>query len=979
MRIFCWIVIGLWMGTAVFAAGDIDMGKTHRILYITSFHSSYEWTEKVEAGLFQYLNKSFFQFSIDTFELNTLQETDPVDWQRKFELCLPLIQRGDYEVVIVGSNNAIELLRRNMDRIPKNLPVIFCSYFHYNPQILKEHPNTTGLICDNEAVKTINLGLRLLPQTQKVAFISDGSTGGKTFRDDLRKQWNNRSVEIVYYDGSEMNTARMLSELKNLPADSFIVFSNWNITKNENYRSLRVIVSQIEAQSGKAVFTTTDSVSDYAVAGGIYPLGFEYGETIGRLVERIVSGESAADIPVTRPEPRIVLNWDILKKFDIDPSRAPKTAVWRNAPDSFGSRYRHALLTTGILAALIVVAFLLYWLLLSKRVRQFFGDMTHADDTVFLQSILANMPCAVFVKDYADDGKYIVANKHFQERHNLIDCGIIGKTDYDIFNKKDAKKFRDSDREVLKNNLVEESIDEIHGEERRYMQTRKVCLELSNGKKLLLGMSLDMTALAESRNELVRAKGILDAVLNNFPAYVFARYNNEDSKYVIWNLNMEILTGIPSFRAINTPASRINQIIPIKPHLPSFEEEITDVNGNKKFLSVINSIIMLPENRNLLLTMAVDITNTKAAERAKSYFLATMSHELRTPLNAVIGFSELLQNKELPQAERDEYLQSINFAGKALLNLINDILDLSKLEANQMTIIPERLDFYKLCCEIHAIFIHQAAQKQLKLELDCPDNLPMLHIDGSRMRHILLNLIGNAIKFTESGSVITRIRFRKIDGESGTLTINIIDTGLGIAKEAQKKIFEPFVQLNVVRGSRYNRGTGLGLTISKQLVEKMGGNMTLESQLGEGSNFTVVLNRVHFDENKYTSVPDAPPDGVLRRHGILIVDDVGMNLALLAAMLQKLNQKVFTAGSGEEALSILNERAADISLVLTDMWMPQMNGAELAAKIRGNAACDPIALYALTADTESGESFDLANFKAVITKPVTLEKLKNIL
>ncbi len=974
-----WIIAVLVQSVWLFAAGEIDTGKTHRILYLTSFHSSYEWTGKVETGLFQALNKSFFQFSIDTFELNTLQETDPAEWQRKFELCLPMIQRGDYEVVIVGSNNAIELLRRNFSRIPKDLPVIFCSYFHYDPEILKEHPNMTGLLRENDAARTINLGLRLMPKTQKVAFISDGSPRGKMFRDELRKEWNNPAVEILYFNGDEITTSRLLSDLKNLPPDSFIVYSNWNITKSENYRSLRTIVTQIEAQSGRIVFTTTDSISDYNVAGGIFPLGVEYGEIIGRLVERIIAGEKAADIPVSKPEPKLVLDWSVLQKFDIDQSRAPKNTLWRNAPDSFWAKYHRGIVICGILTAVILLGYLLYWKFFSRGIRRFFGEMMHVDDTMFLESILANMPCAVFVKDYTDDGKYIIANKHFTEGHNLVGQDVIGKTDYDIFNKKDAKKFRDSDREVLKNNLVEETIDEIHGEERRYFQTRKVCLELSNGKKMLLGMSLDMTALAESRNELVRAKGILDAVLNNFPAYVFARYNNEDSKYVIWNLNMEILTGIPSFRAINTPATRINQIIPIKPHLPSFEEEITDVNGNKKFLSVINSIIMLPENRNLMLTMAVDITNTKAAERAKSYFLATMSHELRTPLNAVIGFSELLQNKDLPVSEREEYLQSINFAGKALLNLINDILDLSKLEANQVMIMPERLDFYKLCCEIHAIFTHQAAQKQLKLELDCPDNLPLLHIDGSRMRHILLNLIGNAIKFTENGSVITRIRFRKDNGETGTLTINIIDTGIGIAKDAQKKIFEPFVQLNVVRGSRYNRGTGLGLTISKQLVEKMGGTMTLESQVSEGSNFTVVLNHVRFDEGKYAPPPEANDDGALKRHSILIVDDVGMNLALLSAMLQKLNQKVHTATSGEEAIAILGKHADEISLVLTDMWMPQMNGAELAAKIRTERDYDRIDIYALTADTESGESFDLKHFKAVITKPVTIEKLKNIL
>ncbi|MDI9401861.1 MAG: PAS domain-containing protein [Limisphaerales bacterium] len=394
----------------------------------------------------------------------------------------------------------------------------------------------------------------------------------------------------------------------------------------------------------------------------------------------------------------------------------------------------------------------------------------------------------------------------------------------------------------------------------------------------------------------------------------------------------------------------------------------------------------------LILETAVDVTDINeskrqletamqaalAADRAKSYFLATMSHELRTPLNAVIGFSELLQTSVLSDEQQKDYLQSIHVAGNALLSLINDVLDLSKIEADQTQITPRKTALILLMDEIEAIFRKKAEAKGLALEVYCPPELPMLYLDILRLRQILLNLTGNAIKFTHEGKVKLRVDFQETDDTYGALRLIVADTGIGVKKEYQEKIFEPFVQQDSIRGGRTYEGTGLGLPISQRLAQKMGGELLLESEEDKGSTFTILLERVQYEKQSPDRAHSSPlpqpvlaalPEGYL----VLLVDDVEMNVQVLASALKNLGVATKMASSGEEALKILEEYAPQ--LVMTDVWMPGMDGSELARSIRRNPRWDSVKIVAVTADTEVGHSFNMKHFDDVLLKPLTLKKI----
>ena len=401
----------------------------------------------------------------------------------------------------------------------------------------------------------------------------------------------------------------------------------------------------------------------------------------------------------------------------------------------------------------------------------------------------------------------------------------------------------------------------------------------------------------------------------------------------------------------------------------------------KKFIRTAGRMVGLFLQRMKAQEQIISALNqARAADKAKSFFIASVSHEIRTPLNAVIGFAELLRSGGVAPKDQKDYLDSIAYSGNALLQLINDVLDLSKLEADQMQIVNEPAAFAELAWDVIHVFAHTAAEKDVQLKMDI-EVLPILEIDKLRIRQILFNLIGNAVKFTSHGTVSVKAAFIPDSEKEGTLKFEVADTGIGIAKEDQAKLMEPFVQLTQMRGTNAaNNGTGLGLSICKRLAEKMNGTLELNSIHGQGSIFRVILPHVKYlssqESTPETAQPLLPSTEKASKISVLLVDDVEMNLKVMTAMCKKAGVvDILCASSGNSALDCLKNRKVD--LVLTDMWMPGMNGAELALEIHRIPACEELPVIAVTADVEAQENFPQKNFAAILFKPITLEKLKH--
>ena len=385
------------------------------------------------------------------------------------------------------------------------------------------------------------------------------------------------------------------------------------------------------------------------------------------------------------------------------------------------------------------------------------------------------------------------------------------------------------------------------------------------------------------------------------------------------------------------------------------------------------------ETLNMNRELQVERDKAIAAEKAKSYFFSTVSHDIRTPLNAIIGFSEMLQMGIKDPAEEAKALDSIVVSGHTLLALVNDVLDLSKLEAGKMELHPEPTDIAKLVKDVTNSFelatMRTSVQHRMEVE-----EMPFLKLDPQRIRQILFNLIGNAVKFTKKGFITVRATY-----QDETFTMSVTDTGCGIAEEDKDRLMSPFVQL---RGRNSNGGTGLGLAICKQLATQMNGTLEVESVLGEGSTFTLRVPKVaavsNKDANAYFEAhavqkEAAVLDESIQEKEILIVDDSPLNLSVLKAMLARLNiHKVVTAKNGQEALEKLHSNKG-VELVLTDMFMPVLDGEGLVREIRKLPEFAKLPVYAITADVEMQNTYKEKGFDNVLLKPMTLEKLKELL
>jgi len=379
------------------------------------------------------------------------------------------------------------------------------------------------------------------------------------------------------------------------------------------------------------------------------------------------------------------------------------------------------------------------------------------------------------------------------------------------------------------------------------------------------------------------------------------------------------------------------------------------------------------------------LEKTKVAEKSKSLFLAAMSHEIRTPLNAIIGFIDEMRHNDVSPAERAEYLASASSASRSLLALINDVLDISKIDSDQMHMTPVETDLLLLLAEAESIFAEDCRRRGVRYTCEVSSDMPILIIDTSRLRQILFNLIGNAAKFTTTGSIYVYGKFERGDAETGTFTLEVTDTGIGISEEDQKHVFGLFEQASRIRGSNEARkGSGLGLCLCKLLAEHMNGDITVESTLGKGSTFRVILNELPYVErDRCSDVVRHRKDQTIRINPVslearvLIVDDVPLNLKVLGLILKRMNITAVPVGSAKEGLEIL--RQGGITHVLTDIWMPDVNGEEFARQIRANPDWSKIKIAAQTADVEAANNFDATLFDAILAKPLTPEKVFSFL
>jgi two-component system sensor histidine kinase/response regulator len=543
-----------------------------------------------------------------------------------------------------------------------------------------------------------------------------------------------------------------------------------------------------------------------------------------------------------------------------------------------------------------------------------------------------------------------------------------------------------------------QSVDEM-----RAMSLQTARLEQSHADVLLYSDQLEASSLKE--REII--EGALDAVVQM----------DADGAVVSWNTKAEQTFGWSADEAIGRPvaelivpeANRDSHIVGLARYhetgqgrLLNQRLEVQGLNRDGRVFPIEIAITPIRCGGTPLFCAFIrDITARKqyeeelrlakeqaeAANRTKSEFLANMSHEIRTPLNGILGFTELLiRNADGgDEAERRDYIKTIRTSGKHLLELINDILDLSKIEAGQLQVEKTACSPHHLIAEVMSVLRARAQEKALTLDYRWDSEIPeSIQSDPYRLRQLLMNLVGNAVKFTERGSVNVVARLLNRDGDA-RLVFEVRDSGIGISKEHLEDIFKPFVQADNSMTRKFG-GTGLGLTISKNICESLGGSLSVTSQLGKGTTFSAEipagdLRGVHMAERPPATgqgdiIDSREGKADLKGMRVLLVDDGETNRKLIQLFLARQGALVEVAANGELAVAATLNHEFDV--ILMDMQMPVMDGYAATRKLRDLGYTIPI--IALTAHAMLGDrkKCEEAGCSGYITKPVNMDELVRI-
>ena len=513
-------------------------------------------------------------------------------------------------------------------------------------------------------------------------------------------------------------------------------------------------------------------------------------------------------------------------------------------------------------------------------------------------------------------------------------------------------------------------------------------------------------ALQEHRNaseELAKTKNFFSNIISCLPSIIIGI--DENNHITEWNNEAVVASGTDKEKALG---QNLQDLMPRLTPLLKFNDEIINTRNtykDEKGKTVYEDITISPlrsETEKGLIIRLDDVTEQvfvrekqrkklelmvtertieletakKTAENAnlaKSNFLANMSHEIRTPMNAILGFTEILKGK-IKEPKQLRYLESIHNSGTSLLELINDILDLSKVESGKLELQYTQVSLQKIFDDIANLFSGKIRDKGLDFKIHIADDLPpLLILDGIRLRQVLLNLMSNAIKITESGYISLSISSENTLNKVN-LKIVVEDSGIGISEDQHSVIFSAFMQARGQNNAEFG-GTGLGLSISMELIKLMHGKIYLDSKKGEGSKFTVELYQiekstaVNKSENKYSNEPVK-----FKAAKILIADDIDFNRELVQVFLEDFGFDIYEACNGKEALE--QARAILPDLILMDIKMPVIDGEEAIRLLRQDPILKNIPIIAITASVFPNEIRELSKIcNGFLSKPVKWHEL----
>lgn len=999
---------------------EVSQEKKGYILVINTYLDSSPWSshiiDKIRNDISEpRKNLNLYTESLHILDIDAKEEMEEIkqDIRRKYKDIKPIV------IVFLG-NGAWALFQEEVQTLWKDIPLVLCadgqelappSCYYLEKEIpwdslrpLREsiqETKVTVIDCPVHLKGTIQLMQRLLPKMKKIAFISDRRYVSTIGRKEMKETIENYfpKIQVDYLTEGQLTMDEVIDTLKRYDESTGILYYSWfqkNMQSGYKYLTTNNYKNIVNL-TAHPLFTPIDiGVHDGTMAGGHFYCNQDLDKTLDNTLKRILSNQPV-DSWYTAGEEGNYLCYNVLQKAGISPKLYPKDAYYYMKPQSFWETNRYTIMG-------IIFLLLLLWLMymyIRSMTREKKRRLSEMQLLIKFKNLVNSMPIAYIQEKiiYDEQGEmadYVILDvNHIFEKYFIPKEKAIG-----MYGKQMAKFILPEYLALCKQvvgNKRSYTFEYYYPETDRYYEAWVT----SNEKDILDVFCVDttkirkMSALLESVNhKLVMALDVANVVPWKWDL---------EKKVILCDVNrpVELKDKEMSEEILSVPESeyfakihkqdrdRVEKAYRnlVEGRIHKVKEEFRILHKQQQHTglewveaqatvdsrypdgrpkTLVGSSVLITERKKMENELREAKEKAEESNRLKSAFLANMSHEIRTPLNAIIGFSNILSTAE-GEEEKKEYINIIENNNTLLLQLIGDILDLSKIEAGTLEFVPSDFNLNEVLREIEQTSLLKINRD--KVELSFTDSLPhcRIHTDKNRLMQVILNLLNNAIKFTSEGNIHFGYH---LSTDSKFLYFHVTDTGCGIPQEKKDTIFGRFVKLN-----DFAQGTGLGLSICETIIHKLGGEIGVESEMGKGSRFWFTLP---YKSAKPTDIlpPSLPfePETITKdKLKILIAEDNNSNYKLFESILKKEYQLIH-ARNGQEAVELFQEHLPH--LILMDINMPVLNGFEATREIRKYSIAVPILAVTAYAYAEDEQQILQSGFNDYASKPIDAKTLK---
>ncbi len=1025
--VLCGLVVLLllfsFLGQVQGAAGKMPLESSKHVLFISSYSLGWESVPEQIKGLKQALDPVASMESVFLYG-KELSEQDAMTRAGQSFSALKLLPHN-YDLLIAGDDLALEFVLENRQKLFAEVPLVFLGInTEATAQKAAKLPGVTGVVESFPMDKTIALAKKLYPRAEKVIAITDNTASGQgSLEQFLACQSAFPQLKFQVINAGVLTKQDLVKQLDNINGKNYIVlFLMLTKDKEGNYYSLKDGVELVTSHVHQPVFKSDEVGVSYGLFGGNIMFFKDMGELAGSMAVDILRGRNPHTLPVAVTPTKYAFNKRVMTKFGINAEKLPSDAVFLEDDTPSLKINKNVMISIGtsVMAVVLVIMVLLY----DNRRNKKMNKALQASEKS-LQLSRAGLQAAVehanvYYWEYYPQEDKAIEGERCQNEFNIpaimydypqswVDAKIIHPKDVDVLLqlhadiKNGASKAtcdirnmmagvyrwerldytvieRDDEGKPLKAIATSVSIQKEKDIENRYR-------EQINYRNIIRQMAISYAKLNITTNRPI-------SIIHPGEDDMTARYATADD---FLHYLLQGIKGAGKLHEIKALAGCAQLVTAFEQGITHREYEVLYDYGDGKPLWIRLTIDLLYNPLNDILECflyAFDINKRKLAEEedkvqlalalkeaklanaAKNDFVSMMSHEIRTPMNAIVGFTTLAL-EDCQDGRIRDYLAKINFASEVLQGLISDILDMSRIENNKIVIQPEPVEVKPFLEGLLLLVRDQIDKKHIKLVTNFATiTYPKVKLDKLRCQQIFMNLFGNAVKFTEvNGRIELAIYVDKIEQNTVYTTIVVKDNGIGMSQEFLSRVFEPFEQENDARAINYP-GTGLGMAITKNLVELMGGTISVESQKEQGTTFTLKLPfEILADDTQIATGLDLSRPVDLSGKRILLVEDQYINIEIAQNLLLRQGCLVEVAQNGAlavEKFCSAPEKYYDV--ILMDIRMPVMDGIEATKIIRAAKRSDAktIPIIAMTANAflTDVKATQKAGMTAHLSKPV---------